>query len=131
MSVYHKPLKKKKSGGSRKKHRKKQEAHTGRFPTETEIDENSERRKTIRTRGGGHKIRLKRAKWVNILDKETRDCEKVEITGFVRNPANRHFDRRHVVTKGTILETAKGKVRVTSRPGQDGTLNAVLIKEEA
>lgn len=102
----------------------------GRFPTETEIDENNEQRKTIRTRGGGHKIRLKRAKWVNLLDKNTGNCEKVEITGFVSNPANRHFDRRQVVTKGTILETEKGEARVTSRPGQDGILNAILIEEE-
>ena len=45
----------------------------------------------------------------------------------VENPANRHFVRRNIMTKGTVIETEKGKARITSRPGQDGTINAVLI----
>ncbi|MEK6949175.1 MAG: 30S ribosomal protein S8e, partial [Nanoarchaeota archaeon] len=43
------------------------------------------------------------------------------------NPANRHFVRRNIMTKGAIIETEKGKARITSRPGQDGAVNAVLI----
>ncbi|MFH1511592.1 MAG: 30S ribosomal protein S8e, partial [Candidatus Woesearchaeota archaeon] len=33
----------------------------------------------------------------------------------------------NIITKGTIVDTDKGKVRITSRPGQDGTLNGVLV----
>jgi small subunit ribosomal protein S8e len=31
------------------------------------------------------------------------------------------------VTKGAIIQTEIGKARVTSRPGQSGAINAVLI----
>lgn len=130
MSVYHKGLKRKKSGGRRKKHRSKEKAHIGRFPTETIRTEEKEKRKKIRTRGGGRKIRLKRAKWVNLIDKSTGKCERTEITGFIKNPADRNLDRRHVITKGSVIKTERGKAKITSRPGQDGVLNAVLIEEE-
>jgi small subunit ribosomal protein S8e len=31
------------------------------------------------------------------------------------------------MVRGAIVETEKGRARVTSRPGQNGTVNAVLI----
>ena len=45
----------------------------------------------------------------------------------VDSPANRHFIRRNIMTKGIIIETDKGKAKITSRPDQDGIVNAVLI----
>ena len=45
----------------------------------------------------------------------------------VDNPANRNFVKRNIMTKGTVVETDKGKVRITSRPGQEGSLNGVLV----
>jgi small subunit ribosomal protein S8e len=33
------------------------------------------------------------------------------------------------MTKGAIIETEMGKAKVTSRPGQDGVVNAVLLTE--
>ncbi|MCE4622698.1 MAG: 30S ribosomal protein S8e, partial [Desulfurococcales archaeon] len=35
-----------------------------------------------------------------------------------------------IIVKGAIIETTEGKAIVTSRPGQDGVVNAVLIKEK-
>jgi small subunit ribosomal protein S8e len=32
------------------------------------------------------------------------------------------------MTKGAVVETAKGKVKITSRPGQVGVLQGVLVK---
>jgi small subunit ribosomal protein S8e len=43
------------------------------------------------------------------------------------NPASMDYQRRKVITRGTIIKTEKGLAKVTSRPGQDGILNAVLI----
>jgi small subunit ribosomal protein S8e len=42
------------------------------------------------------------------------------------------YDRRGVITKGAEIETSLGIARVTSRPGNDGVINAILIsgKEE-
>lgn len=31
------------------------------------------------------------------------------------------------MNKGAIIETKIGKARITSRPGQSGTINAILI----
>lgn len=61
----------------------------------------------------------------------TGKTEKVEIIRVIRNPTNVDYNRRGVITKGTIIETPIGVARVTSRPGQDGLVNAVLTPKEA
>ncbi|MGA8914354.1 MAG: 30S ribosomal protein S8e, partial [Nitrososphaeraceae archaeon] len=45
-----------------------------------------------------------------------------------KNPTNKDFERRGVVTKGAIIDTDLGSARVVSRPGQHGIVNAILIK---
>jgi len=55
----------------------------------------------------------------------------VKILRVIKNPANVDYDRRGVITQGTIVETSLGTARVTSRPGQNGIVNAVLIPEKA
>lgn len=87
-----------------------------------------QRRKTIRTRGGNRKIRLLSHKYANLSTAGKKKSEKVEILDVETNPANRDFARRKIITKGAIIETTKGKARVTSRPGQSGTINAQSIK---
>ena len=62
-------------------------------------------------------------------DPETGKTEKLEILNVVSNPANADYNRRRVITKGTIVRTEKGLARVISRPGQTGGLNAVVEKE--
>jgi len=37
--------------------------------------------------------------------------------------------RMNVITKGAIIETDKGNVKVTNRPGQEGHVQGILIKE--
>ena len=34
-----------------------------------------------------------------------------------------------IISKGAILETQEGKCKVVSKPGQNGIVNAVLLKE--
>jgi len=58
---------------------------------------------------------------------KTGKTEKTEITRVVRNGANVDFNRRGVITKGAEVETELGLAKVTSRPGADGIINAVLI----
>ena len=64
---------------------------------------------------------------VNLVGKDGK-IVKVKIKNVVDNPADKHLARRNIITKGTIIDTEKGKARVTSRPGQDGVINAVLVK---
>ena len=73
------------------------------------------------------KVRLWGADVANLYDPKTNKYEQIKIKTISGNPANRHFIRRNIMTKGAIIETEKGKARITSRPGQDGVVNAVLI----
>jgi small subunit ribosomal protein S8e len=43
------------------------------------------------------------------------------------NPANPNYVQRNIITKGAILETDLGLVRVRSPPGQDGVLSGVRL----
>ena len=45
------------------------------------------------------------------------------------NDADPNYVRRNIVTKGAILETDAGMVRVTSRPGMHGVVSGVLVDE--
>jgi len=101
----------------------------GSFPTETILSE--PKKKTDRRRGGNIKRRLRSTNQANVSDSSTGKTQKVEIVRVVRNPANVDYDRRGVINKGTIIETPLGTARVTSRPGQDGLVNAILTPKEA
>jgi len=83
--------------------------------------------KVTRIAGGNEKKSLMSAKFVNVYDAKTKKYSKLEVKTILENEANRHFVRRNIVTKGAVVETAKGKVRITSRPGQEAVLNGVLI----
>ena len=63
----------------------------------------------------------------NVLDPEKNTAKKVEILDVLDNTANRDFVRRKIITKGAVIETELGQARVTSRPGQHGVINAVLL----
>lgn len=85
-----------------------------------------EKRKLKRTRGGNIKTFLLGAKFVNVLTGKKK--EKVEIKNVIETPSNRFLARQNVITKGAILETEMGKVRVTNRPSQEGIINGILIE---
>ncbi len=129
MSVWHGKLHKRKpSGGRKRAYRMKRKFERGSFPTETTLGET--RKKISRRRGGNVKIRLLNVSHANISNPSTGKTEKTEITRVVKNPANVDYNRRGVITKGTIIETPLGTARVTSRPGQDGLVNAILLQKD-
>ncbi|WP_456366033.1 30S ribosomal protein S8e [Thermococcus sp.] len=119
---------KKPSGGRIVLTRKKRKRELGREPANTRVAEENEKRKIIRAYGGNRKVRLVEALYANVF--ENGKGRKVKVLNVLENPANRQYARRNIITKGAIIETEAGKAIVTSRPGQDGVLNAVLIKEE-
>jgi small subunit ribosomal protein S8e len=84
---------------------------------------------TRRVRGNNIKTAFKSSEYVNINDQDNKKTVKAKITRVTKNPANKDYERRGVITKGAILETELGLARVLSRPGQDGVVNAVLIKQ--
>jgi len=128
MSSWHGDLHKRKpTGGKKRPYREKRRFEKGSFPTETVIG--GHKIKVTRGRGGNLKVRLVSTSYVNVSNPSTGETKKVEILRVLRNPANVDYDRRNVITKGALLETPLGRVRVTSRPGQSGVLNAVLVSE--
>jgi small subunit ribosomal protein S8e len=129
MSVWHGDLhKRKSSGGKKRAYRVKRKFEQGSFPVETILGE--PKNKVERGRGLNMKIKALSEKYACVTDPKSGKTEKVEILRVVKNPANVDYDRRGVITKGAIIETSMGMARVTSRPGQNGVINAVLLKEE-
>lgn len=127
MKQYHEPINKKVSsgsGGKKEKMRDKRLAHVGREFTATKVSEKEER-KVIRTRGGNRKIKLKKALYANVATKN--GVKKVKILSVLK-ASNPDFERENIITKGVIINTEIGKVKVTNRPGQDGIVNGVLIQ---
>ena len=115
-----------KTGGRIRPHGNKKKHQLGHSPTETQVGEPSFRTKDVR--GGQTKIRALATNVANLTeDGETRH---VEILDVVENGANPNYARRNIVTKGAIIETEAGYGRVTSRPGQNGQVNAVKVDYE-
>ena len=83
--------------------------------------------KIVRTKGNNRKTRVKTSNLAYVLDPKTKKTTKTEIVTVKENAANIHYVRRNIMNKGAIIDTKMGKARITSRPGQTGTINAVLI----
>lgn len=88
-------------------------------------------RKTAKILGGEEKVRLLRADTAVVTDPNTKVAKKVKIETVSGNPANIHYVRRNILTKGAIIKTEIGSARITNRPGQEGSVNAVLIPSTA
>ena len=117
--------KRKTSGGRRKLARGKRKSEIGGEIHPTMIGPTNH--KKFRIRGAKKKIRVKSTTTACITDPKTKKTAVVNIKSVVENTANPHYVRRNIITKGAIIETDRGKARVTSRPGQDGCVNALLI----
>ena len=129
MAIWHGKSRRKYTGGLRRslRARGKRKYEMGRLTVLTTLGD-SEKRKVVRVRGGNTKVRLKSAAYANVADPKTGSVKKVKILSLVENKAHRHFIRAGIITKGAVIETELGKARVTSRPNQDGVVNAVLIE---
>ena len=84
-------------------------------------------RKTVKTLGGDLKVRLFRAQEAIVIDPATNTSKTVKIETVTGNPANKNYIRRNIMTKGSIIKTEIGSARITNRPGQEGSINAILI----
>ena len=113
-----------KTGSRYVDYRKKKQYESGSNPTMTKIGER--RAKSVRVRGANKKYRLMITEQANVVMKDKK-VVKAKVLNVEESPANKQYVRRNVITKGAVIETDKGKARVTSRPGQDGTVNAVLV----
>jgi small subunit ribosomal protein S8e len=127
MEQYHKPHDKKVSsgtGGRRRKFRDKKRSHVGGVFASTKIAD-KELKAPITGRGGSRRVQLKRASVINVVLKDGK-VKKVAIKRVLESHNNAYI-RMNIITKGTVVETEVGKVRITNRVGQDGVVNGVLV----
>ncbi|MBU3896914.1 MAG: 30S ribosomal protein S8e [Nanoarchaeota archaeon] len=87
------------------------------------------RKKAIRTMGGSKKMRLMDSDQINVTDTNTGKTKIVKAITVKENPANPNYVRMNIMTKGTVVDTELGLVKITSKPGQHGMLNGILIKK--
>ncbi|MEM2974081.1 MAG: 30S ribosomal protein S8e [Candidatus Micrarchaeia archaeon] len=113
------------TGGKYRRNRDKKKAHFGGHFASTRVGPFSRRIST--TRGGGSKVAVTTADYANVV-MPNGEVKKAKIIAVVESPSNREFTRMNIITKGAIIETDTGKAKVTSRPGQHGVINAVLLK---
>jgi small subunit ribosomal protein S8e len=125
MGISQQRTRKKPSGGKLRSTTKKKQQELGRESTHTRIDETKVI--SLRVRGGGKKFRVLQTNNVNLFLKNEKKYVQAKIEKVIENPANRHFVRRNILTKGTIIKTDKGKAKIISRPGQEAVINAIQI----
>ncbi len=114
----------KRTGGRRRPVRGRRKHEIGSEPTETTVGDLT--LKTVAARGNEEKTRALRTNVATVADGG--ETMQATITDVVENPANPNYARRNIITKGAIIQTDAGQARVTSRPGQSGQVNAVLIE---
>ncbi len=88
------------------------------------------KRKKLRIKGGKEKIVLLSTDEVNVLEKKTNKSQKAKIRNVLETPSNKFLARQNIILKGAIIETDLGKAKVTNRPSQEGSVQAILLEEE-
>ena len=112
------------TGGRKHTSRSRRKYEIDRFPNEALVGDQITI--TRKVRGKNIKTSVKTIDSVNLaIDSK---IKRVKIIKVLENATNNDYKRRGVISNGAILETEEGKCRVVSRPGQHGTVNAILVK---
>jgi small subunit ribosomal protein S8e len=127
MALWQGKSKRKPTGGRLVMNRKKRRFEIGREPMFTNMGEENLRK--YRTMGGNSKVKMLSAAFANVVDPKTNQVKRVKIITVKQNPANPNYVQRNIMNRGATIQTELGMARITSRPGQDGTINAVLVSE--
>ena len=125
MTKWYLKSKRKSTGALLKKRMKRKKYQRGRDYLPAHVGET--RKKVKRTKGGSEKLILLSANIANVNTGSK--SQKTKIISVLENPANPQYVRRNIITRGAVIQTELGKARVTSRPGQDGIVNAVMMEQ--
>jgi small subunit ribosomal protein S8e len=125
MTVSQKQSKRSSTGARNTFYRKRRQHDDGRESAKPTVGNTAKR--MIRTLGGSIKERALYFDSANVFFPNEKKHKIVKIKAVVENPANINFVRRNIITKGAIIDTEAGKAKVTSRPGQQGAVNAVFL----
>jgi small subunit ribosomal protein S8e len=86
-------------------------------------------RKVYRKRSGLQTVRILADEVINVNDPSTGETKRATLESVLENSADANYVRRNIMTKGAVVQTDLGSVRITSRPGRAGVLNGVLLDE--
>jgi len=114
------------TGGRYRSFRGKKGFEIGRASADTTIG--TSHKSIIRSFGGTMKVRALRANYASVSNPKTGESKKVRIETVIENKADPNYMRRNILTKGAVIKTELGKARIVNRPGQSGTINAILIE---
>ncbi|MBT3329221.1 MAG: 30S ribosomal protein S8e [Nitrosopumilus sp.] len=114
------------TGGRRKPLRIRRKYETDRYPNEA--INGAQVTVTRRVRGNNSKVALKSIDFVNLATENSK-VVKSKIIKVLDNSTNNDYRRRGIISKGAIIEIQEGKCKVISKPGQNGIVNAILLKE--
>jgi small subunit ribosomal protein S8e len=120
-------FKRKYTGGRKVAMRGRRKFELDRYPNEAVLGDGQT--KTRNVRGNNRKTGLKFGAFANLTDPVSKKTAQSKILQVIRNPANKDYERRGVISKGALLQMESGIAKVISRPGQDGCINAVLVKQ--
>jgi len=115
------------TGGKYHKFRKKKKHSLPGIRRKVKLRET--KKKILRVKGGNKKTTLLAADYANVVNPETKKTQKVKIKNVLETPANRFLARQNVLIKSAVIETELGKAKITNRPSQEGSIQAILIKE--
>jgi small subunit ribosomal protein S8e len=125
MAIWQGRPKRKPSGGRLRAARKKRRFEIGREKQFTHLGKRKV--KMYRVKGNNSKARLLMADVANVVDPKTQVIKKVKILTVKTNPSNPNYVQRNIMTKGATVMTEIGEAVITSRCGQDGVVNAILL----
>ena len=131
MAKWHGISRRKPSGGRLKRPNR----YRGKRRTEVSIEAQyayigeKDDRKMYRKNAGSQTTRLLSANTVNVNIPNEGTTVKATINSVIANDADPNFIRRNIVTKGSIVDTSMGKVKITSRPGMHGVASGILLED--
>jgi len=125
MAIWQGRPKRKASGGRLRLARKKRRFEVGREKQFTHVG--VRKVKMYRVKGANTKARLLLVDTANVVDPKTKTIKRATILSVKSNPSNPNYVQRNIITKGATVMTDMGEAVITSRCGQDGVANAILV----
>jgi len=120
--------KKKPTGGTYKRIRKKKKRDFGSDFVPIKIG--PKEKKVIDGLANIKKHRLLQIDFVNVTNPKTGKTQTAKILEVIEHFDDPHYTRMNIITKGCIVKTELGKVKITSRPGQHGIVNGILLESQ-
>ncbi len=126
MAIERSRSKRKVTGGRLVAYRKGRQFAVVNKPILTKIG--TDKTKAVRSIGGKTKTKLISVQKISVANPKTKKVEVAQIETVLENKANRNYQIRNILNKGTLVKTKLGTVKITSRPGQSATLSGILIE---